>query len=96
MTFTDIRIRMLITVRPETLPGQSLPGTVLVEGREYKARAGDAGAVSGLCKNGRYLGVKPGEFEFIQAPDKLLKLHGICPRCFRAGLEPGWTAVGRT
>lgn len=53
------------------------PGTILREGEEYEAKAGSAGAVSGKCSNGEWLGIKPGEFEFLSAPRWLLKIHGV-------------------
>lgn len=70
---TCIKIRMLETVRPD-LPFLAKPGTVLVQGKEYDAEANKHGAVSGICENGDYLGVKPGEFEFVSAPEWLLKM----------------------
>ena len=68
-----IQIRMLRTVRPELL-FLAKPGTVLHEGEVYEAKANVHGAVSGLCANGEYLGVKPGEFVFVQAPDWLIDI----------------------
>lgn len=68
-----IQIRMLITVHPELL-FLAKPGTVLREGEVYEAKANVHGAVSGLCANGEYLGVRPGEFVFVQAPDWLIAL----------------------
>ena len=77
---TKIKIRMLQTVRPDLILGLipipgSKPDTVLYEGKEYEAQTNMNGAISGLCKNGEYLGVKPGEFEFIDAPEWVLKIH---------------------
>lgn len=73
----EIRIKMLMTVRPD-LPFGVKPGTILYakDGKEYKAVAGKYGAVAGICDNGEALGVKPGEFEFVKAPEWLLKMHG--------------------
>jgi hypothetical protein len=77
-----IVILMLENVRGN--PIISPPGTILRQGMEYKGESNPYGAVSGLCKNGKYLGVKPGEFRFIEAPDRLLLIHGVCPACFHS------------
>ena len=61
-------IRMLKTIRPDSL-FLAEPGTILREGEEYEAVSNNNGAISGICENGKQLGVKPGEFEFIEAPD---------------------------
>ena len=68
-----IKIKMLKTVRPE-LRFLARPGKVLQEGEIYVAKANTRGAVSGLCANGEYLGVRPGEFVFVQAPDWLIDI----------------------
>lgn len=68
-----IRIRMLETVQPD-IPFLAKPGAILCGGGEYTASANKHGAVSGICSNGERLGVKPGEFEFISAPDWLMKI----------------------
>lgn len=70
-----IRIRMLQTVIPD-LYFLTRPGSILISGREYDAVSNQNGAISGICGNGEPLGVKPGEFEFITAPDWILKIHG--------------------
>lgn len=76
-----IKIRMRKTVRPDFplglvgLLGEK-PGTILRAGMEYQAISNQNGAISGLCENGEYLGVKPGEFEFVEAPEWVLKIHG--------------------
>ena len=59
---------MLETVRPD-LPFLAKPGTLLVAGEEYEATSNRFGAISGLCENGEYIGVRPGEFVFTDAPD---------------------------
>lgn len=69
-----IRIRMLCNVRPE-LQFLSTAGTILRVGMEYPADTNRYGAISGLCANGEYLGVRPGEFEFIEAPEWVLAIH---------------------
>lgn len=74
-----IRIRMLCTVRSD-VPFFSTPGTILLMGCEYPAETNRNGAISGLCDNGEYLGVRPGEFEFIEAPEWVLKLHRAVAR----------------
>ena len=66
-------IKMLTTVRPDIL-FLAEPGSVLREGKEYEAVSNKHGAISGICENGRILGVKPGEFEFVEAPEWVLKL----------------------
>ena len=63
-----MRIRMLETVRPD-LPFLAKPGTILTAGEEYEATSNRNGAISGLCENGEYIGVRPGEFVFLDAPD---------------------------
>lgn len=73
MTEHTIRIKMLDTVRPD-IPFLAKPGTILHCGEEYEATTNKNGAVSGICANGERLGVKPGEFEFISAPDWLKKI----------------------
>lgn len=70
-----IRIRMRQNVRPDLLfimPCK--PGTILRAGMEYSAISNPNGAISGLCDNGECLGVKPGEFEFVEAPEWVLKI----------------------
>lgn len=75
----DIKIRMLQNVRPDFplgiigLLGEK-PGTILRASMEYQAMSNKNGAISGLCENGEYLGVKPGEFEFIVAPEWVLDI----------------------
>ena len=65
---------MLKNVRPDLI-FLAKPGTILCQDLEYDAIANQNGAISGLCDNGEYLGVKPGEFEFISAPDWVLDIH---------------------
>jgi len=67
----EIRIRMFKDVIP-FYPFRS-SGTVLRAGKEYSAESNPNGAISGICANGELLGVKPGEFEFIEAPEWVLK-----------------------
>lgn len=69
-----IRIRMLQNVRPDLI-FLAKPGTILRVGLEYDGMTNQNGAISGLCENGEYLGVKPGEFEFIKAPEWVLAIH---------------------
>ena len=64
---------MLETVRGH--PFIAPPGTILRAGKKYEAKTNKNGAISGLCDNGEYLGVKPGEFEFIEAPQWVLDIH---------------------
>ena len=66
-----IRIRMKTDVLPDVLPGipsLAKPGTILRAGKEYEAEANKNGAVNAICENGTRMGVKPGEFEFLEAP----------------------------
>lgn len=53
---TDMPIRLFRT-----------PETKLIYGQIYQATANKNGAVSGICENGVVLGVKPDEFEIIEA-----------------------------
>lgn len=69
----EIKIKMLKTVRPD-LPFLSESGTVLFADYTYFAQANKNGAICGICDNGKPLGVKPDEFEFVKAPEWLLKL----------------------
>lgn len=69
-----IRIRMLKTVRAD-MPFLAKPGTIARKGQDYNAMTNRFGAISAICENGEILGVKPGEFEFTEAPDWLLKIH---------------------
>jgi hypothetical protein len=62
-----IRIKMLETVRPVWI--YAAPGFELIAGLEYDATSNQYGAISGICSNGKQLGVKPGEFVFLEAPD---------------------------
>ena len=74
MADTDrIVIRMRKTVRPD-IPLFAEPGTILYYDQQYDAQANKYGAVSGICRNGKALGVKPGEFEFVEAPEWLLNI----------------------
>ena len=79
-TNNKLRIRMMQTVKPD-LPfllthNTKLVGIVLEEGKEYDAATNPHGAISGICENGEHLGVKPKEFEFLEAPEWVLKAHG--------------------
>jgi len=63
-----MKIKMLINVRPEFLI-IAKPGTILRAGWIYEAKLNKNGAVSGLCDNGEWLGVKPDEFERVDVED---------------------------
>jgi len=67
-----LKVRILKTVRGSGFI--SKPGTVLKEGDEVEAETNPNGAISGLCKNGEWLGLYPGEFEFISAPVWVLEI----------------------
>lgn len=72
-----IRVRIIKTVKPDMrmlLPDAGASRTAN-PGEEYDADSNQNGAVSIIFPNGDKLGVKPGEFEFIEAPDWLRKLH---------------------
>ncbi len=71
-----IRIRMKQNVRPDLLFGKihGKPGTILRAGMEYPAISNKHGAISGICDNGEKLGVKPGEFNFVEAPKWVLDI----------------------
>ena len=49
--------------------------TVLLAGEVYEATANKNGAVSGITKEGTAIGVKPGEFEFVEVPEWIRKIH---------------------
>jgi len=71
-------IENIIIIMRENVRGHCLiskPGTILRRGVCYNAKSNKYGAVSGLCDNGEWLGVKPKEFDFIEAPEWLLKIH---------------------
>lgn len=70
----DIVIRMLENVRPDLI-FLAKPGTILRAGKEYEATSNKNGAISGRAENGEMLGVRPGEFEFVRAPQWLLDIH---------------------
>jgi hypothetical protein len=67
-----IRIKMLMTVRPD-LFGFERSSKILIIGQEYDAVSNQNGAISGICEIGGLLGVKPGEFEFLSAPEWILR-----------------------
>lgn len=48
--------------------------TFLLEGHEYDATANNNAAIAAVCNNGQILGVKPGEFEFVKAPEWVLRV----------------------
>lgn len=74
-----MKIRMLRTVRPD-IPFMAPPGTVLRAGKIYPATANRLGAVCGICDNLQPLGVRPEDFEFIEAPEWVLaRWAEICP-----------------
>lgn len=69
-----MKIRMLVSVKPD-LVFLAKPNTVLCAGEIYEATANKYAAICGICANGEHLGVKPGEFEFIEAPQWVLDIH---------------------
>ncbi len=64
-----MRIRMLQTVIPEFWFLLPLPTPVLESGKIYEAVTNAHGAVTGICRDGQRLGVKPGEFEIVEGGD---------------------------
>ncbi len=63
-----MKIKMLKTVEPDfPIIFFSDPGTKLIYGETYEANINKNGAVSGICRNGDMIGVRPGEFEVIGA-----------------------------
>lgn len=70
-----MRIKMLMDVIP-CFMFMTKPGTILKKGIEYDAKANKHGAISGICENGEALGVKPGEFVFVSAPDWIAEIWG--------------------
>lgn len=68
-----MRIKMLESVIPE-LPFLAKSDMFLFAGNEYEAKANKNGAISALCESGEYIGVKPGEFEFVEAPEWILRI----------------------
>jgi len=78
----NITIRMLITMRPDPeithIIGQP-EDTILEKDHIYPARTGTYGAVSAMALNGQWMGIVHGtEFEFMEAPMWLLRIHGVC------------------
>ena len=70
-----IRVRMIKSVRSD-LPEVVFPNrSVANPGEEYDAETNRNGAVTIIFPGGEKLGVKPGEFEFIEAPEWLRKIH---------------------
>ncbi len=69
-----IIIHMLKTVTPDFQFGVK-EGTSLIEHGIYGATSNPVGAVCGICDNGELLGVKPGEFQFVEAPQWLRAIH---------------------
>lgn len=68
-----MKIKMLCNVRPDLI-FLAKPGTILRAGMQYEAVSNKNGAISGICENGEALGVKPGEFEFVEAPQWVLNI----------------------
>jgi hypothetical protein len=50
------------------------PGTVAKGGMEYEGSSNQNGAISAILPNGEKLGLKPGEFEFLEAPEWVLRI----------------------
>jgi len=73
-----IKICMIQTIRPDLpfIPRPDEQGMILYEGKEYDAVTNSHGAISGICENGKQLGVRSKEFEFIKDPEWVLRAHG--------------------
>lgn len=77
MATEGLRIKMLKTLRPNSfffIATGTPVDTVLIEGHEYAATANSNAAVAGICDNGQTIGVRPGEFEFVEAPEWVLRI----------------------
>jgi len=71
-----IIIKMIKTARPDLSMFFKIdPATVAEIGKEYNATSNPNGAICAICANGEQLGIKPGEFEFVEAPEWLIKIH---------------------
>jgi hypothetical protein len=71
MTRKDkIRVKLSHNVRGNLV---SPPGTVAYGGQEYEATSNPYGAISAVLPNGEELGLCPGEFEFLEAPEWVLR-----------------------
>ena len=62
-----MKIRMIKEVRSD-IPVFSTSRNVLEFGKTYGATANKHGAVCGRCDNGELIGVRPGEFKFVELP----------------------------
>jgi len=62
-----MKIKMVKDVRSD-IPYLSTRRTELRAGKIYEATANKNGAVSGICDKGELIGVRPGEFEFVELP----------------------------
>lgn len=75
---SEIKIKMLTTVRPDTimgwLPIQNKLNICAYAGESYEAESNAHGAIS-VAIDGNRLGIKPEEFEFIEAPSWVLDKH---------------------
>ena len=73
-----IKIKMLTKVNSDIaflLKPEDREGWFLEKDTVYSAITNPQGAISGICNNGKALGVKPDEFEFIKAPEWVLRIH---------------------
>lgn len=68
-----MKIQMLRTVIPD-LPFLCKPHTILRMHEIYEAKANKTGAISGLTDSGEWMGVRPGEFVFVDAPQWILDI----------------------
>lgn len=74
MIHEGLKIKMLKTVCPDGPFAKK--GQVAINAQEYPAVSNDYGAICAITENGEKLGVRPGEFKFIEAPEWVLKIHG--------------------
>ena len=76
MESEKIVIKMIKTARPDLSMFFKIDPAVVAEiGKEYNATSNQNGAICAVCANGERLGIKPGEFEFVEAPEWLIKIH---------------------
>jgi hypothetical protein len=67
-----IRVRLLKNVRGNPYIGP--PGTIARQELEYEGHSNPNGAISAILPNGEKLGLYPEEFEFIEAPEWVLRI----------------------
>ena len=71
-----IKVRLLKNVRGNSYI--SPPETIARRELEYEGYSNPNGAISAILPNGEKLGLYPGEFEFIEAPEWVLRIWAKC------------------